>query len=183
MRNRMKGQVSLDYYVALVVFIFFVVYFLFQVVNLVPNFLGLMEEQRMRSEAYQVSELLVNDVGSPANWDDELSLSNINRIGLSDENQDVTNLLSVSKINRLDSLCESEGQEFLRQKIQTDLQFSVFVIDRTDDSVRLDCLPPDTNTTTGAPLLRGFAVTMSRVVAFSDGDFGELKVQMWRPLR
>ena len=64
----MKGQISIDYYVSLIIFIFFVVYFLFQITNLVPVFIGQMEEQRMRSETYQISELLINLETADAFW-------------------------------------------------------------------------------------------------------------------
>lgn len=168
----MKGQISIDYYVALIIFIFFVVYLLFQISNLVPNFVGQLEEQRIRSETYQMSELLSNDAGSPANWE-TLAPGQINRIGLSDQNRNKTNLLSVAKIAALNTLCANQGQQFLRSKLATDLQFSVFVIDRTDGSTDLVCQPEN-------PSLRGFAVTTKRVVAFDDGRFGELTLQVWK---
>lgn len=176
----MKGQISIDYYIALIIFIFFVVYFLFRVSNLVPDFIGRMEEQRMRSEVYQFSELLANDFGNPPNWE-TLSPGSIKRIGLSDQSRNKTNLLSVAKVAALNSLCASQGQSFLKSKIVTDLEFSVFLIDRTDSSVDLSCSGPDTNATTGEPLSRSFTVTTKRVVALNDGRFGELAVQMWRP--
>ena len=182
MKAKMKGQISFDYYVSLIIFVFFAVYFLFQITNLVPNFVGLMEEQRIRSEAYQISELLINDVGNPNDWDSLVpgSESSINRIGMSDETRNSTNLLAISKINDLESVCTTQGHEFLRSRMGTDLQFSVFVIDRTDDSVLLDCLPPNVNTTTGEPFLRGFSVSASRIVAFDDGNYGELRLQVWK---
>lgn len=175
MRNHTKGQISIDYYVALIIFIFFVVYFLFQVSNLVPTFVGQMEEQRMRSEAYQMSELLVNDPGSPTNWPTLVpdNIDQIARIGLNG-NQNKTNLVGLAKLSALGSLCSSQGQQFLRNKIATDLQFSVFVVDRTDGSTELDCSPTNPN-------LRGFSVTTRRVVAFPDGRFGELTIQVWKP--
>ncbi len=172
----MKGQISIDYYVALIIFIFFVVYFLFQISNLVPQFIGQMEEQRMRSEAYQLSELLVNDIGRPSNWNALVpsSTGQIERVGLSDQSRNKTNLVSAAKVAALNSLCASQGQQFLRTKLVTDLQFSVFVVDRTDGSTDVDCEPV-------TPNLRGFSVTTRRVVAFNDGRFGELTIQVWKP--
>lgn len=172
----MKGQMSIDYYVALIIFIFFVIYFLFQVSNIVPNFIGEMEEQRMRAEAYQFSELLVNGVGSPPDWDTLVpaQTGGIGRVGLSDQSRNKTNLLSVAKINALDELCSTEGQQFLRSRIETDLQLSVFLVDRTDGSVDISCSPV-------TPNLRGFSVTTRRIVAFDDNRFGELTLQVWKP--
>lgn len=178
----MKGQISIDYYVSIAVFIFFIVYFLFQISNIVPTFKGQMEEQRMRLEAYQISEVLANDGGKPLQWAWQ-PIGNIERIGLSDHMANKTNLLNVSKIAALDELCESQGQQFLKTRMGTDLDFSVFVIDRRNNTVMLDCLPPDTNATTGAPLLRGTSITAARMVAFNNNDFGEIKVQVWRPVR
>lgn len=175
MKNEMKGQISFDYYIAIIAFIFFVVYFLFQITNLVPNFLAQMEEQRMRLEAYQVSEILINDVGSPENWVG-LPMSSINRIGLSDYVRDETNLISLAKVADLNTKCVAGAHTELREKLDTDLQFSLFVIDRSDGTPLLSCIPPPAEQS-----LRGLAVTSSRTVAFDDGSYGELTVQMWRP--
>ena len=57
----MKGQISIDYIIAIVIFIFFVIYFLFEITNIVPKFIGQIEEQEIRSKAYQISEILIND--------------------------------------------------------------------------------------------------------------------------
>lgn len=174
----MKGQISIDYYIALIIFIFFVVYFLFQISNLVPNFLGQMEEQRMRSEAYQISELLVNDIGSPPDWNTLVpdKTAQIKRIGLSDQTRNKTNLLSSPKIKALDGICLNEtlGQHFLRSAIDTDLQFSVFLINKSSGGAEFSCQPAASN-------LRGFSVITKRVVAFDNGNFGELTLQLWRP--
>jgi len=172
----MKGQISIDYYVALIIFIFFVVYFLFQTTNLVPVFVNQMEEQRMRSETYQMSELLVNHAGVPANWDLLLpnNIGQIQRIGLLDQTTNKTNRISVAKVASLDFICDTQGQQFLRSRMMTDLEFSVIIVDRTDGSTELDCVSNTTNS-------RGFLVTTRRVVALDDGRYGELTMQVWIP--
>lgn len=171
----MKGQISIDYYLSLIVFIFFVVYFLFQTSNLVPTFINQMEEQRIRSEAYQMSELLINYAGSPSDWNTLVpdNTDQIDGIGLLDQNRNKVNVVSSAKVAALNTICSNQGQEFLRSKINTDLQFSLFLVDRTDGSTDLGCSPAVGN-------LRGFSVTERRIVAFDDNRFGELALQVWR---
>lgn len=172
----MKGQISIDYYISLIIFIFFVVYFLFQTSTLVPIFIGQMEEHRIRAESFQLSELLVNDIGSPSNWNTLVpnQTDQIARIGLSDQSKSKTNLVSSSKVSALNTICSiSDGQELLRSKLDTDLQLTVFVIDRTDDSIDVNCEPELPS--------KGFLATTKRVIAFDDGRFGELAIRVWRP--
>lgn len=179
----MKGQISIDYYVSLIIFIFFVVYFLYQMSNLVPAFNSQLEDQRVRSEAYQMSELLVNDAGSPANWNALVpnGTANISRIGLLDQSANETNLVSTAKMAALNSLCASQGQQLVRSLMGTDLEFSVFVVDRTNGTVDVSCTGPDANSTTGQPLRRAVSVTQKRTFAFSDSHFGDMTMQVWKP--
>lgn len=168
-----KGQLSIEYFVAMIIFIFFVVYFLFQMSNLVPEFTGEMEGQRIRSEAYQMSEILINSPGIPANWN-TLPYSQTVLFGLSNQTLNKTNLLSSAKMASIGSTCASLGQQSIRSKMYTDLEMSMLIVDRTDGSPRLDCSAPRNNT-------RGFSVTVRRIVAFDDGRFGDLTLQVWRP--
>jgi len=168
-----KGQVSIEYFVSLIIFIFFVVYFLFQMSNLVPEFIGEMEVQRIRSEAYQMSEILVNHPGVPANWN-SLPYSQISVFGLSNHVLNKTNLISAPKIGALSSICSSMGQQALRSKMDTDLEFSALIVNRVNGSLMLDCSAPRNNT-------RGFSVTVRRTVAFDSGGYGDLTLQVWRP--
>jgi len=168
-----KGQLSIEYFVAMIIFIFFVVYFLFQMSNLVPEFTGEMESQRIRSEAYQMSEIMINGPGMPSNWN-TLPYSQTVLFGLSNQTLNKTNLLSSSKINSMNATCASLGQQAIRSKFYTDLDMSMIIIDRTNGNPRLDCNAPRNNT-------RGFSVTVRRIVAFDDGKFGDLTLQVWRP--
>lgn len=168
-----KGQLSIEYFVAMIVFIFFVVYFLFQMSNLVPEFTGEMEGQRIRSEAYQMSEILVNSPGMPPNWN-SLPYQQTVLFGLSNQTLNKTNLLSSSKMASMGATCASLGQQAIRSKMYTDLEMSMLIVDRTDGSPRLDCTAPRNNT-------RGFSVTVRRIVSFDDGRFGDLTLQVWRP--
>ena len=90
----MKGQLNLEQIVAMTLFIAFSSYVFFTVFNLVPRYTSEVRSERLRSEAYQMSELLINDPGSPANWDKIVKPS---RLGLSDETANLTNFISKSK--------------------------------------------------------------------------------------
>jgi hypothetical protein len=168
-----KGQTSIEYVVSIMLFIFFVVYFLFQMSNLVPEFLSEMEAQRIRSESYQMSEIFVNHPGVPSNWN-SLPYSQVTVFGLSNHILNKTNLLSTAKISSLRSICSSLGQQAVRSKLDTDLEFSIIVVNRVNGTVMLDCNAPRNNT-------RGFSSTVRRTVAFDDGNYGDLTLQVWRP--
>ena len=141
----MKGQISIDYIIAIVIFIFFVIYFLFEITNIVPKFIGQIEEQEIRSKAYQISEILINDPGYPENWNFfKLDSEYIQRIGLSNIQATKTNYflnernyLSLNKINRLMELCDTTlggiGYEKVTEKIGTNLDFSIIITDKLNN--------------------------------------------------
>ncbi len=172
MSRAMKGQMSIDYIIAIVIFFFFVVYFLWQVTNVIPRYLQQIEEQRIRSEAYQISELILNDAGQPNNWD-QLAYSQIVRIGLSDHNIQKTNVINAAKAAALNTFCSTQGQQALRTMMRTDLQFSIFLVDRGDGTTYVTCSPAST-------VNRGFSATIKRVTAMDNNRFAELTVQTWR---
>jgi len=80
----------------------------------VPNYIEEVNKEDMRAQAYMLSELLVNDAGEPANWD---SVSEIKRIGLSNQTENRTNFLSLNKINKLNSICQLPGGSEKVQKL------------------------------------------------------------------
>lgn len=83
----------------------------------------------MRSESYQISELLVATHGAPENWetvgDDE-----IERIGLAREN----NVLESRKVDRLQELCRDDYEKVNRmlQQVQTDVVLELMEADGTN---------------------------------------------------
>lgn len=178
----MKGQISIDYYAAVIVFIIIVTYFVFQITNIVPRFVSQIEADRMRSESYQISEILVNDAGLPDDWETIAGSdpSQIQRVGLSDRDADRTNLVSSQKVAALDSLCDEQGHEFVKDIVETDFQFSLLVVNRENDLAQASCLAPATDSS-GKPFGRGFVATTSRSFAFENGDVGEIIVQVWKP--
>jgi hypothetical protein len=178
----MKGQISIDYYAAVIVFIIIVAYFVFQIANIVPRFVAQIEEESMRSESYQISEIFVNDVGHPNDWNTLVGSNpgQIQRIGFSDQSVGNSNLVSLSKVSSLQTLCANQGHEFVREIVNTDFQFSVLVVDRDTDITQATCFAPATDSS-GRPFGRGFVARTSRVFAFDNGNVGELIVQVWKP--
>lgn len=65
----MKGQISfVEYLAALTIFITSVLYIAFQLISFIPQYLNQVNDERVRIDAYQISELLANDPGNPINW-------------------------------------------------------------------------------------------------------------------
>ena len=108
LRKSKKAQISFaEYLVAIVVFIAFVAYFSFQLLNFLPAYLSQIRSERIRGEAYQLSELLINDPGFKIDWDRRLPGEQPFRIGLNDEMKNVTNVVSGQKIAQLQTQCAS----------------------------------------------------------------------------
>lgn len=72
----MKGQISfVEYLAALSVFIASIVFIAYQIINFVPAYLKAANDERIRINAYQISELLINDPGNPVDWEGRATLS------------------------------------------------------------------------------------------------------------
>jgi hypothetical protein len=174
----MKGQLSMEVIVCMVVFIIFVSYLFFQILGIRPFYIQQIKAERIRAEAYQISELLINDPGEPIYWD-VIAVGNpdgIKRIGLSDHTYNLTNLISWLKVGNLSSLCSS-NYEIVREKIgMKDYQFSI-IVNKTDGGVPVLCYPPS-QTVRG-----GFLnFTIERVVGINTGNNivpGKVIVRVW----
>jgi len=99
-----KGQLSADFYIALIVFLGFLAYITFQLFQIAPASSANLKEETIRIEAYQLSELLINDGGHPNDWETK-PLTDIKRIGLSDATKNVANYLSSLKVDRFKAIC------------------------------------------------------------------------------
>jgi hypothetical protein len=165
----MKAQLSVEYYISLTIFIGFIVYISFQVMRISPQFITEVKNERLKSEAYQISELLINDAGEPINWD---SQSSVKRIGLSN-NLNKTNLLSQEKIDAFNTSCSS-GYDNIRKLmgIGTEYYFSLKLIDSNSGQTLIDCNPPLT-------VIKPAKVAITRITALSPTTFGELTLQLW----
>lgn len=171
----MKGQFSVDYYVSIILFIVFVVYILFQLTRFLPTYINEVNDQRIKVEAYQISELLINDPGVPSNWETlgQARIGEIKRIGLLDMTQNKTNLVSIAKVNSLNTTCGSvNGYNAIRGAIVTDYQFSILLIDKTNGNILVSCFPPE-------QLVRATKIDFRRVVSMGLNLYGELILQLW----
>jgi hypothetical protein len=156
----------------MIIFILFVAYIAFQIMALRPAYLREVRNEILRSESYQLSDLLVNDPGEPLNWD----VASVKRIGLSNENVNKTNYLSVAKIVKLVSLCPQAGYSTsFPQKFGIDqkYQFSIIVKNITSGLPLADCHP------SSIIAARAINTSIKRVVVLDSGEYGEVTVQMW----
>lgn len=151
----MKAQLSIDFIVSLIIFIGFVAYIFFQLISYSPPYINEIADQRLKSETYQVSELLIN---SPVGF------------GLSDITKNKTNLLSLNKIKNFG--CQSPSDyDAMKSSIDTDYQFSIVLTNSTGWTL--------INCTTSQPVAKATKSEVRRIVAFDNLDYGELVVQMW----
>lgn len=65
----MKGQLTFEQIISLVVFVSLVSYILYSVFSYIPAYLRQIRNEELKSEAYQISEMLINDPGDPPNWE------------------------------------------------------------------------------------------------------------------
>lgn len=174
----MKSQISfIEFLTSVLIFITFVGYFSIQILMFIPSYIREIKAESLRSEAFQVSELLVNDPGEPLDW--TLNMANAKRIGLSDHSQNKTNLLSSIKIFALNLNCQGQSDyENVKSKIGLDYDFSLIMIEGGTGILKIDCRPSVTK-------FRYVNTTIRRIVAYvdySDNEkikYGEMIVQVW----
>jgi hypothetical protein len=168
----MKGQINYEYIAALLIFITFIFYFFFQLLSYRQPYMTAMRNEFLRSEGYQISEMLINDAGQPANWETLGSLAQIYRLGLSNETLNRTGFISQEKITKFENYCQTNGYSTIKQLLGSKNDFSVYLKDLSTGSVVISCYPTQIQQ-------RYTNITMRRIVAFDSGDYGELTVQMW----
>jgi hypothetical protein len=109
--------------------------------------------------------MLINDDGSPTDWD---VAGNPDRIGLSDNDQNMSNKLSVSKINEMQSLCAADYTN-VKDLVGSTNNFYLAVEDMYGPlSMQCGLLP----------LAESVAV-VTRVVALDNGNYGKVTIQVW----
>jgi hypothetical protein len=135
-----------------------------------PEYLNQIRSEIIRSEAYQISEILVNDPGEPINW----NVGNVKRLGLSDETKNLTNFLSLNKINAIGdgvNFCKP-GYDSIKKWLASDNDFSIILIKKIPvEQTLINCRP-------STIAVRAINTTIRRIVSF-DSSYGELIVQMW----
>ncbi|MEM5793231.1 MAG: hypothetical protein QXY45_02630 [Candidatus Aenigmatarchaeota archaeon] len=164
----MKAQLTLEFMVSFIIFILFIVFIYSQFSSNIPYFIEEIEKENKRSKAYQISELLLNDPGEPANWDNP---SLTKRIGLSYHKTNQTNLLFSQKIISLNSYCNSNYLEFKR-RFGVEENFTIKFNQIDNDGTRntlLFCKPPQFETTQ-------VNATFKRITSYYDSSDDRIKL-------
>lgn len=169
-----KGQINVEYIISITLFIGLVSYVGYQLMQQSPVYLNAVRLEYIQSEGYQISELLINDVGYPSNWEDiwSSSPSGVKRFGLSEGTKQ--NLISVDKTTLLNTICRSNYQGVMnRLGVDTsNYQVSLVVKNDVSGGILLDCRPSQI-------VSRRDVANFRRVVALSDGNYGEVTIQVW----
>lgn len=166
----MKAQLSFDYYFSLVIFSLFVATLFFRLLTFFPFYSQEVTNQQLRSEAYQVSEILINYAGYPGNW--YTDVPNAKVLGLSDETKNKTHLLSKNKITAFDSLCSSNYNK-VTELLAIGDGFSAVLLNQTTNPPAeiMRCLPAEISVKSRAEVKRIVSIGSS---------YGELTVQVWK---
>ncbi len=167
----MKGQFTWDYIVSIVAFIVLVSYISLQTVGAIPGVSNRIRGEFLRSEAYQISELLVDNPGEPASW----TLANVKRVGLANESYNLTNYISLTKVTNLQSLCGNYNSLAGNLSIDTknyNVSILIFNITGSVPQLMASCAPP-------AGIARVVNVTLNRFAAIDRGGYVRMIVQAW----
>jgi hypothetical protein len=116
----MRGQVSIEYLIALSIFISLITYIYFQYIGNISPFLEDVIKEEKRAEVFQIADILVNDPGEPVNWDN----NNVKRVGLANESTNMTNWIKLSKIDSMSSVCSN-----INKLLAIERPFNVMVFD------------------------------------------------------
>jgi len=171
-----KAQLTIQYLASFIFFIGLVVLVYLGYSANIPTFVKEVEKEDTYSKAYQLSEILVNNPGQPRNWNN----INVERLGLSDENFNKTNLISYNKIQQISSkncYLNINDFKFFQNKLAMNRSFSIFIFNITENGDRkplFDCTPSTFSRTT-------VNATVKRIAAlnnFGKIELAEIIVQM-----
>jgi len=144
----------------------FIGYIFFQLTITSPHFIRESKNEILRIEAYQISELLINDPGKPIDW----PTKPVERFGLS-SNVNKTNLLATDKVSAFHSNCNSDYENVSRL-IDTEYHFSIDLIDKDSGQKLIECKP-------SIPIKKDITATVTRIVSLDSGKVGELTILLW----
>lgn len=167
----MKGQVNIEYLVALGIFVTVIGYVYFSLNQSIPYYLAEVKKEATMSDAYLLSEVLINDPGEPPDW--ENNPADAKRIGLSDQNYNQTNMISLQKLN---AFCLN--YEETKKKLGMDRDFLIIINDIGNTQFSVSCEPTEI-------VVTAIKATVRRIVAYTDYQDGvqkgyaEVIVQMW----
>lgn len=139
----LKAQLTIEYLASFITFIGLIVFIYFTYSANIPGFIEEVKKEDVRSKAYQLSEILLNDPGHPIDWD---TVGNIKRIGLSDENSNKTNLISLDKVKKLKDECDS-NYDGVKKWLGLNKSFSIYVFNISQSDGKRDesweCITPE----------------------------------------
>ena len=179
-----KSQIGFELYFSISAFVLVVAYLFFQLLKQYPAYLNQVQYEILKAEAYQLSEILVNDPGEPANWEPPQTFlgsviwwiqnifnpNTIKRIGLNDETENKTNLISKVKAETFNYLCNLYPER-IQKWLDTNRSFAIYLKDN-EGNVLISC-----NTLAASQ----FVISVHRVVAISSGkktNYGELILEL-----
>jgi hypothetical protein len=156
-----------EYLISFIVFIGLIGYIYISYSSNIPAYLLDVRKETRRSRTYQLSELLINTPGEPENWY-QLTIDQIKRIGLLDENLNRQNLISYNKTERLDEdfSCSTEASyNQLRKKLGMENEYFSIIISEIDSNgdrnLLYACISPST-------VVGPVNTTVTRIVTFND---------------
>jgi len=163
-----KLQIGFEQVFSLFLFVFSVTYLIYQLLSYYPSYIGEMRRESIFSEAYQISEILVNDYGDPPYWYllplDQID--QIKRIGLLNESVGKSNVLSLIKISKANEICSLNYQKFKQLlDLKNDISFVVYL----NNNIVASCTRP----------FGERVVKVNRIVAFDNGSYGELVIWLY----
>jgi hypothetical protein len=160
----MKLQVGFEQFAALSLFVFSVSFLISQLLSYYPTYINEVKRQTLLSEAYQISELLVNDAGDPPEWD--VNPNQINRIGLLNQSINKPNVISLSKLTYVNNTCNANYPRFKQLlDLKNDINFIVYL----EGNLIANCSHP----------LGERAVKISRIISFDNRSYGELIIWLY----
>ncbi len=147
------------------IFVTLIAYIYISYTRSIPIFDEEVRKENIRSEAFQISELLINNPGEPSSW----TSGDVVRIGLANNTANKQNLIALDKINELSNFdCAVASQyESLQKKTGTSRQLSLFILDINPvDGSRTPLY------TCKSPVVQKAIInsTMRRIVAYNDGS-------------
>ena len=163
-----KGQINVEYFAALILFLTFTIYFAFLMSDMYPEHLRNIKEEILRADAYRLSEMLINDDGEPTGWPD-VATANVKRIGLGEGSLGAFNILNTSKVLAFGGMC-TNPPDTVKDLVGYEHNFFILINSTAPDTIPVECgaLPPFES-----------IVVIRRVVAFDDGYYGTFILYTW----
>lgn len=157
----MKLQAGYEMFVTITIFIIVIIFLFYEILSSIPGYLIELKKETLYSEAYKISQILINDGGEPSNW--FVDVSSAKRIGLLNESLNSLNILSSKKIDIFNRSCVL-NYEIVKKLIGTDYNIGI-VLRLSNGSILINC-----GVVWGEDLVK-----ISRIVSLDDfKSYGEL---------